>query len=71
MPLQDSFVQQPVPSNVATPGPCTDVACGVTAQWQGVRTIQTAALQPDDNDVLWDKVYNNVPLTEAEIARLK
>jgi hypothetical protein len=44
---------------------------GVTAQWQGVRTIQTATLQPDDNDVLWDKVYNNVPLTEAEIARLK
>ncbi len=46
-------------------------AGGVTAQWQDVRTIQTATRQPDDNDVLWDKVYNNVPLTEAEIARLK
>ena len=40
-------------------------------KWTQTLAGQTAALQPDDNDVLWDKVYNGLPLTEAEIARLK
>lgn len=32
--------------------PFSTYSRGVTAQWQGVRTIQTATPQPDDNDVL-------------------
>ena len=45
---------------------------GVTPQWQNVRTVQPySKLLIDDNDALWDKVYAGVPLTEAEIARLK
>ena len=44
---------------------------GTTAQWLNVRGIQTSAPEPDDSDLLWEKVYNNIPLTEAEIARLK
>jgi hypothetical protein len=44
---------------------------GVTGQWANVKAVQTYTPQIDDSDLLWEKVYNNIPLTEAEIARLK
>jgi hypothetical protein len=46
-------------------------AGGVTEQWQEVRSVTTFTPSVDDSELLWEKVYNNIPLNEAEIARLK
>jgi hypothetical protein len=48
-------------------------AGGATSQWATITTVQPEVHFgfASDNEMLWNKVENGIPLTEAEIARLK
>jgi hypothetical protein len=64
---------------------CSDSAAGAiwnaekayvgagTSQWASVTTVnkESRRAQQSDNDALWEKVRRNIPLTEAEINRIK
>lgn len=45
---------------------------GASSQWQNALSVNTAPLnEMSDDEELWDKINNGIPLTPEEIARLK